>query len=682
MMIFRTHMILAIVALAQASYLLIGGDVVRGTDVEQAQARRLLPGLDLAQVQWVTLQRKGGALIKLRRSDEGWRITQPIQERANQGATAELLSAIEFADYVRLLPGSYDRRELGLQAPRLVLKIGLPQRTHSLSVGEDDPTARGVYLALAAKRFVVERALFEVLDKRVDDLRQRDLWPHGVGQIQRFAWGGLALSREGSRWTLNTRGTIARAAPHEVERLLSALAGLRAIRFVGRPEVLPREKITVTGGGHKLEVLHGGPCPGRPTDTLVVQLGQPRRFLCVEREDLRLLKRKALELIDPAVTRLTEAEAQEFSIKGSSPEITIIRDGGYWKISPDLRADDQRIRQWFAQLGGARGEIESVDNERIKDIRSQSDLSVTLVDRTGRRESFMIGKPTGDRIPLIREGETVLLWFPRTMAALFRWGQAELRSRRILDFSPLAIKRITTRRGREREVLIRQEGVWIVKEPVTIRGDAIQIKALLRRLSRLRVSRFMAPRPFKTGLKVTILLRSDDLKQGTRPTETRQIELEIGGDYTTGSCPGRMTGVPPFLLAAEDCALLGGRRAAHNLLEIEEGALRAVAVSTATRRLELMKRGYRWADAQGRLVSAARMATLVTILKRFRAERITGYGAQQLRPSLNVIITHADGSRQEVRVNAKGRAMVPGRPIGYQLAPSLINALNDFLVEQ
>ena len=161
-------------------------------------------------------------------------------------------------------------------------------------------------------------------------LRERDLWPHGAGQIQRVELGGVVLTREGDRWMIKAEGIAARADPAAATRLLSAVAGLRAARFVSSPDCPPRASILVDGSGYRLQLRHGAACPGRPTETLAVQEGQPRRSLCLAREDLAGLQREARELIDPVVTHLGESDAQEVHLTGASGGITLIRDGGYW----------------------------------------------------------------------------------------------------------------------------------------------------------------------------------------------------------------------------------------------------------------------------------------------------------------------------------------------------------------
>src|SRR4030095_15403564 len=109
---------------------------------------------------------------------------RPVEWPADEDSVDSLLGALEWADAKRTLAKvrPEDRARFGLDSTRLRCWITIDQKRMSLSIGSDDPTGKGVYVALQNRAlvYVAGKDLFEALDHEADHFRSKDVFDENV----------------------------------------------------------------------------------------------------------------------------------------------------------------------------------------------------------------------------------------------------------------------------------------------------------------------------------------------------------------------------------------------------------------------------------------------------------------------------------------------------------------------
>lgn len=170
-----------------------------------------------------------------------WRITEPLQARADRSAVDGLLTAVTGLDKERTIEDA-DPAEVGLAEPRgrVTLVTGDGERT--LRVGLDVPASENVLVSLAEEPevHVTARSFIARLERRPGEWRSKDVFAVARDDVTRVrlraaADGGertVVLARgEGGQFHLEEPVSDV-AAADAVDRLLSDLVTLRAQRFL------------------------------------------------------------------------------------------------------------------------------------------------------------------------------------------------------------------------------------------------------------------------------------------------------------------------------------------------------------------------------------------------------------------------------------------------------------------
>lgn len=130
----------------------------------------------------VTIAPRGAVALDLRREDAGWRLTAPIQTRADYTTADTLVARITNARMSAIEseggePTAAQLRTYGLDVPQLTATLGSGSTSATLAFGraEDDASiyARDVSRPIV---FTVESSLLTDLRKQPDDLRVKDVF--------------------------------------------------------------------------------------------------------------------------------------------------------------------------------------------------------------------------------------------------------------------------------------------------------------------------------------------------------------------------------------------------------------------------------------------------------------------------------------------------------------------------
>jgi hypothetical protein len=200
--------------------------------VKQLRDGRVLD-FDRAQVKGITLQSGAGRVV-LARADEGWRIAEPVDAKADADAVEGLLSDLQYLRADEFVDAPADDAQLGLDAPWLSAELaregGDPLR---LAVGATRGDRR-VVRGSAGRVFEIAGSRLESLPRTLEAYRWKQLASFAredAAQLElRFEEPGaepvtiLGTPDEAEGWSTAPEAM----APGKASQLVAELSGLRA----------------------------------------------------------------------------------------------------------------------------------------------------------------------------------------------------------------------------------------------------------------------------------------------------------------------------------------------------------------------------------------------------------------------------------------------------------------------
>jgi hypothetical protein len=251
--------------------------------------------LDVARdtVERISIAPRSGPAIELRRDGVNWRLSAPIEARADFSPADGLLSRLTTAQMRSIVkegdvPTPAELRSWGLDTPQLTATVTTGSSTATIALGREHD-AMSVYARDLARPmiFTVDSSLLTDLRKDPGDLRVRDVF-----EFNAFSASSLELTRNGTThaWTKSTPDSGADASDPPTWRrtqpdagdvnqttmtdLLNALSALRAERFVaqvptggdtlgvvvrsGTGDAAREERVTLRRSGDTVHVVRDG----------------------------------------------------------------------------------------------------------------------------------------------------------------------------------------------------------------------------------------------------------------------------------------------------------------------------------------------------------------------------------------------------------------------------------------
>jgi Domain of unknown function (DUF4340) len=225
-------------------------DTLNRTTFDLRDKRVLLFSRDSADS--VTLAGKGTPAIGLAKKGADWRLTSPIDARADFSPVDGLVGRLEQVHMLSLVsegsePTPAQVKTYGLDAPQLVATVGTGSSKATLAIGAKKD-ASNLYARDLSRPliFTVEPALLTDLTKKVDDLRVKDVFQfksyaantleftHGATAVAyaRKQPAGTATDAPAPDVWAQTKPTAKDANPTAMTDLINTLTSLRVDRFV------------------------------------------------------------------------------------------------------------------------------------------------------------------------------------------------------------------------------------------------------------------------------------------------------------------------------------------------------------------------------------------------------------------------------------------------------------------
>ena len=429
----RSLLGLALVTLLLGAGLWLGGQRP-DSDQQRAQQRRVAPTLVPAEVREVRLEQAGATpRVAQLHSGTRWELVAPVRARADRKVVHRVLSSTEFLEYVRVVPASRSPASMGLEPPRLRLVLRQRGGAVRLDLGRRDTSGHGVFLRHRGRVVVVHRSYRETLERAARALRDRQLIPLVAAQIDRVRLGRPAVAGQSAPWlrrnaggwtvTLPGRGTL-RAHPYRAARLIQALAGLPAARFLQRaPSVdQPRSTLTIHSRGFTGRLALGGPCPGRVAQRVVRfrEAARPWATACVASADAAPLTVEPTTLVDHALLRRSAAQLGRIQLTAGARTLTLRRDGGRWLLASGAAVDVDQVRRWIRRLGALRGTLDPPPGAPRAAALDAATLRLVPDQAGAEATQLLVGQATAGKVPARRHGDTMTLWYPGELAAMLR----------------------------------------------------------------------------------------------------------------------------------------------------------------------------------------------------------------------------------------------------------------------
>jgi hypothetical protein len=430
---------LLIAALAVGSTALVVLTRQKPTTAETEQrAKNLLPVWREAEVKRIEL--RGATTIVLEReADDGgqprWRIAEPLREPADADGVERLIAALGFAAPLRA--GAADLAAAGVApaSPRIVVQMGAMRYELALGKKAEPPSgARHVSVVAeggpGSRLAVIPEETAKLFATTLDELRRRELWPHGPSSLRELVLEGQGRKLElikgaSGRFTLRGGQRVNRDV---VDPLLAALVNLDLQRFLepaAAKEALasgPRWRVRgVPGEGAPVELELGGSCPQTENAVVAARVGGVAG--CVDAAITKRLDPSADELLDRRPFTLRPDEVEELRLEHRGKKLVLARSGSSFVLRAPSEAqvtlDAGNAR--LAALCGAVGTIvEQPDLARLGLEPAQGSVTLTSPgDGKAFDETVTLGKPGTDGALPIRRADGAVVSLPKETARAF-----------------------------------------------------------------------------------------------------------------------------------------------------------------------------------------------------------------------------------------------------------------------
>ena len=252
----KTLLVLLILVVGLGGFIWFFEKDMLSTEERAAQDKKLLGSLKTDEVTAVTIVRDGktvrlereakpnvapakaGAEVPAASAERPWRLTQPLQARADRFAVDRLVDSIAGLGKDRTLSMS-DRKELGLNVPRARVTLTAGGADTVIEIGAPIPASSNMAVAIAGQEpVIVSNAVFTDLSKDAGDWRAKELFPGQREDITRIQIQGgetpIVLVKKGDEFRLEAP-VADRADRDAVNALLGDLSGLQAAKFIDGP---------------------------------------------------------------------------------------------------------------------------------------------------------------------------------------------------------------------------------------------------------------------------------------------------------------------------------------------------------------------------------------------------------------------------------------------------------------
>ena len=286
---------------------------------------------------------RGKEKIVLRKETGGWRITEPIEDRASPEAVDRLLMAVRFMEVRDRQPERKAENfpETALFPPRLRIELR-GEETTGIDIGAGTALPREVFARVDGKPGIVRVAdtVVELAAAPPEKFRDTRLTEFTADDIEKFtvrrADGEMTLRRERGKWMID-KPVRAAADPQAVRAFLDPLLGLRIDSFGAdagdTAPTLPVQEaaisLTPRGGGDDLELRVTGSDAAEPV-TLGAFFKNRGGHIVVDGSARKLFSVSPEELRDRSLGNVDIDTIDRILVESDGKTVTLKREGDDW----------------------------------------------------------------------------------------------------------------------------------------------------------------------------------------------------------------------------------------------------------------------------------------------------------------------------------------------------------------
>lgn len=240
---FRTTLLLALICAACAAYWYFV--VIRHppTDIDLITPPRVLE-IDPSAISRIEVEREGRPVFSCERRGERWWLTHPIESPAVHEAVETIALAFAYMHEHGTQEGRPDparASEYGLDAPRIVGRIRVREKTCTFEVGGDIGAEKGQYVRLreTGEIYVLGPSFLGALETPIEKMRERRVFVFGNVWASAFTLRTsgepeVRFERRSGTWWI-AKPVEDRADETALQGAFGALGALTIERFIPRP---------------------------------------------------------------------------------------------------------------------------------------------------------------------------------------------------------------------------------------------------------------------------------------------------------------------------------------------------------------------------------------------------------------------------------------------------------------
>ena len=181
-------------------------------------------------------------VVIVRAGKEDWKLTQPIQTKADQSTVDRILSnseKVKFREIIEEQPK--DLKPYELDQPKMTIRISLKGNTRkAVSIGAKNPVDNVYYIRVEndPRIYLTDSSLGDLANTTLMDLRDKKLTDFNAEKVESLGLKTtdmeIRFAKQNAVWKI-TNPVKSPASDSEVTSLISTLESLRATRFVDNP---------------------------------------------------------------------------------------------------------------------------------------------------------------------------------------------------------------------------------------------------------------------------------------------------------------------------------------------------------------------------------------------------------------------------------------------------------------
>lgn len=511
----RTTLALAALVAALAGFYYYAE--VKGGWQTKKEGTRLL---EVTQESVQALRITGGqTTVEAVREEGGWRLTAPVQDRADSAKVDSLIADLLRATIERTYEVPEQAfKEYGLAPPPYTIALTLKEKSEPvlLEVGDRAPSGISAYARRPgeAKVLLVSSAVRSQAETRPSDLRDKTLLPVAGEAVQRIALtrgaATATLERDGKTWRLSgaVRG---RADPAKVEELLREVTGRGIKEFVAEaPSNLPAYGLAPPSARIALSTDEKAPPQtlllGRADKAkggVYARRGEASPVLLLEERVAKAIPERLPDLRDRTLLLFSREQVEAVSLASPKGEVEMQQTGGKWEIvKPErLPADPKEVDRLLADLTFARAQDfladPGADFKRFGLVPAA--LSVTLKEQGKEPVRLLLARPEKGRAAAGVEPEQSVVSVEARLFTDLGKGVFDLQDRRLLPFETSEVGSLKLTGGDVTLLLEQRDRRWRFRPPAAEDPKPFRVLDLLDALRDLKWSAVAAEKSDNGG---------------------------------------------------------------------------------------------------------------------------------------------------------------------------------------